>query len=540
MKGKSLLIALICLFGIQSYAQQRYLEPVFDEVEVLSDQVYGVNHTVLLLPVLGRIVPQPLTMDVYHPAGDTLEARPVVIVLHTGNFLPIQINAGVTGTKSDSAVVEICTRLARMGYVAISADYRLGGNPLAATQPERAFGLINAAYRGVQDVRTCIRFLKRGADEGSNSLRIDTSKITVWGNGTGGYIALAAATLDQYIKIVTTQQPAGKFLISQPGGMPVPMIIEPINGDINGETILGVVPAGFPGLPPGDTLALPNHPGYSSDFQLAVNLGGALGDISWMDENSTAVISFHVPNDQFAPYQTAVLVVPTTNDPIVEVQGSLLLQRRAAELGLNEAFSVVNDDMTESARAASAKAGHEYIEGLFPLNTPPTGLPTVNGAPWDWWDPAIWNAIPHPNAGQGGVPAGATYHVVASLSNPTMSAEQGRAYIDTIMGYFAPRAAALFGLVADELLSVPELNKRDIGLSVWPNPSSGTFQIRTDVDHPMQSIRIYDVSGKIALQRPRLGVNQIEINHHTLPGGLYYIEIILDKGRVVEPVLLRP
>ena len=43
-----------------------------------------------------------------------------------------------------------------MGYVVASIDYRTGWNPLAATQSERTYQLINAAYRGVQDARTAL------------------------------------------------------------------------------------------------------------------------------------------------------------------------------------------------------------------------------------------------------------------------------------------------------------------------------------------------------------------------------------------------
>ena len=97
-------------------------------------------------------------MDVYQPSGDTETSRPLVLVFHTGNFLPNVLNGQISGTKKDSSVVEICTQLARRGYVAASVDYRVGWNPLASTQPERALGLIQAAYRGLQDGRNAIRY----------------------------------------------------------------------------------------------------------------------------------------------------------------------------------------------------------------------------------------------------------------------------------------------------------------------------------------------------------------------------------------------
>lgn len=48
-----------------------------------------------------------------------------------------------------------------MGYVVASVDYRLGWDPVNTSKDIRVFSLINAAYRGVQDASTCIRFSKR-------------------------------------------------------------------------------------------------------------------------------------------------------------------------------------------------------------------------------------------------------------------------------------------------------------------------------------------------------------------------------------------
>jgi hypothetical protein len=423
-----------------------------------------------------------------------------------------------------------------MGYVAVAADYRLGWNPFAQTQPERALGLINAAYRGVQDARTCVRFFKRDVTESGNTYRIDTGKIVMWGQGTGGYISLAAATLDNYIKIVTTEQPVGKFLADLNGdSIPDPMVIEPYNGDIYGDSIVGLSPGGA--VPAGDTLALPNHPGYSSDFHLTVNMGGALGDISWLDENSPPMISFHVVNDQFAPYESAILVVPTTDDPIVEVQGSLTAVTKANELGLNDAFSVVDDEYTDAAKAASAVAGHDYQEGLYPFNIPLNILQQANGSPWNWWSVEKWDTIVHPNAGMGGLPAGVSYHFVASLSDMTMSAEKSRTYIDTIIGYYAPRAFEALGLDST-INSVPQLDKSLVSLLVSPNPSYGRLTFQSSPDFEMQAVRILDITGKLVLNRPSVRASQLEVDHSGLAPGTYLVEIRFEKGIVTEKVIL--
>ncbi|MEO7176909.1 MAG: alpha/beta hydrolase, partial [Saprospiraceae bacterium] len=329
MKNRYLLAIVLAFACILPGTAQRYLTSVFDNV-TLQTKVYGYNWTVLTVPVTGNPLLQPLVMDLYEPAGDTETARPLVIYLHTGNFLPFPQNQSPSGTIKDSATVEIATRLTKMGYVVAVADYRLGWNPVATTQDERINTLINAAYRGVQDARTCIRHCKLNAA----AYKIDSTKITLFGQGTGGYIALAAATLDDIAKISNTTTPPNKFI----GTNGFPMVLGFVNGNI-WATDYGVVPAG-PLI--GDTLCQPNNVGPSSDFQLAVNLGGALADISWLEGDHPAILSIQSPTDPFAPYTTGVVIVPGVNLPVVEVQGSYIVQQTATNLGNNDAFQNVN------------------------------------------------------------------------------------------------------------------------------------------------------------------------------------------------------
>ena len=71
--------------------------------------VYGANIGIITqAPAL-----EELTMDVYTPEGDEATDRRVVVLLHTGTFLPAIVNGQATGDKSDNTLVELCTRLAR-------------------------------------------------------------------------------------------------------------------------------------------------------------------------------------------------------------------------------------------------------------------------------------------------------------------------------------------------------------------------------------------------------------------------------------------
>ena len=132
-----------------------------------------------------------------------MEERPLLLYFHTGNFLPQYANGSAVGKKNDSCAVAICTEFAKKGYVVASCDYRIsGGAPLPRRQSERASSLVQAIYRGVQDSRTAVRFFRKSQNEDGNPYRIDGDKIGMIGDGTGGYITLASAAINNYADII--------------------------------------------------------------------------------------------------------------------------------------------------------------------------------------------------------------------------------------------------------------------------------------------------------------------------------------------------
>jgi hypothetical protein len=316
---KKILYPFFCLIYLTITAtglaqDRRYLDPVFEEVLVSDEIVLARNYTILpwlINPSSGHTFKQSLTGQFYTPAGDTETERPLIIYLHTGNFFPYPTNGSCSGTIRDSSIVEMATRLAKMGYVVVAVNYRQGWNPFEQNKLIRRFFLINAIYRGVQDVNTYVRYFRRSVAEFGNPHGIDPERITVWGQGTGGYLSFAAAYLRRYDQILTTSDPL-KFILPTPLG-DVPMVMEQYNGTIDASgpgTIVDTSYHVITQLPPGDTLCTPNHVGYSSDFALCVNLGGALSDSTWLEAGNIPLISFHVPSDVFAPCETDVINVP--------------------------------------------------------------------------------------------------------------------------------------------------------------------------------------------------------------------------------------
>ncbi len=504
---------------------QRYTTEIFTEVDVTEDVVYGENATVLFQFVEEAKL-EELICDVYEPAGDEMEDRPLVLVFHSGNFLPPVINGQIIGSRKDSSVVEFCTQLAKRGFVAVSVSYRLGWNPLAATQAARATGFIQALYRGIQDGRTAIRYFKSTELEESNPFRIDSDNISCLGVGAGGYIVLGMVGLDDYSELLNTTNPATKFILDlDSDGIPETAMIDTLYaGDIEAKK-LAIAPESILGFLEGDTLNYPNHPDYNSDFQLGINIGGGVGDISWLEDQTVPCISIQSINDLFTPYNDLPLIVAPF-DPVVNIQGSQKIGEYQESNGINQKWKDFNffDPITELAITNSVLADHPYYEGVFPYAQDPNSLGIHEGVVIDWWDPEAmepsglinmpWNMAAHPNGG--------TYHEVALQLNENMSAEKARANIDTLMKYIIPRMMISLELPITSATHEIEKNKSSLLLS--PNPMSDYLLIETE-KNSINSIQIFDGRGKLAFHQEEINASQYIFDRLELRAGIYFLKV---------------
>lgn len=511
-----LLSGLLLALFLPSQAQNRYLDQIFTQVSV-TPAIYGSNFTVLTISTTGHTARQPLVMDVYQPVGDTEVARPLIIYCHTGNFLPwlnpatgVTINGACGGTKNDPGAVETCTRLAKMGYVVASIDYRLGWRPDLLQEIQRRFTLINAAYRGVQDARTCIRFFRKSVAESGNPFKIDPNKIAIWGQGTGGYLSLNTAALDKYSEIITTSEP-GKFMLNAT----TPMVIEAYNGDPYGvQTTPGIVDALYgavTGFPVGDTLYVPNHIGYSSDFNLAINMGGALGDKAWLDANTPPILSFHVPLDPFAPCGDGTVIVPGFNFAVVNVTGSCGVQPIMDGLNNNDVFEqpgLLSDNLSTYARTIN-----NNTEAFYPLFRAPD-----DSAPWEW------NKI---------VPIGPTGPLDCNTDSTV-----ARMTIDTIIAYYAPRGCRALGLGCPGIsVSTENLFDADNVLVIQPNPAKSEMLFTTDADHPILAVELYDAAGRLVRNERAVHSSLYTLQRGVLNSGIYVAKIYFENGVSARKVI---
>ncbi len=493
-KSIPFIMALIVPFCVHA---QRYVSEVFSSVTVTSNIQYGENFSNF---PLGTFQLQPLIMDVYEPAGDPCLVRPVIVLMHTGSYLPRYCNGTPTGDKNDSATVEMANRFAKRGYVVANIDYRLGWNPLSSNVDVRRGTLLQAVYRSLQDAKACVRFLKKDAYT-NNVYKIDTNAIILGGQGTGGYIALNYISLDDPAELSIPK------LISGTTDPLVPIVAGQsyINQNIFGDL------DGFGGDPAFNNSN--NSPGYTNNVHFAFNMGGALGDSTWIEPGDAPTVAFHVVGDPFAPYYSGIVYVPG-NPPqaVIDVIGSGRVLELANQYGNNNCFSpnLFNDSFTQAANNVN-----NGVEGLFPFHM----IPAVQSGPWEWWDSltVVQGAL---LCGQNGT----DIHMNALITNGNMSKAKAMAYIDTVMGYLNPRIELCLNL-CQQVVGTPENESMESDFKISPNPAQDYVSIASKTSQHITAIELFDYTGRKISVPDLTGEGQYTLPIHHLASGTYFIKI---------------
>ncbi|MBS1546125.1 MAG: carboxylesterase family protein [Bacteroidetes bacterium] len=228
----------------QDCSNGRYVVPnLFPAIDSIPAVEFGSN-----IAVDGTT--QTLRMDIYAPANDALQDRPVVVVAFGGSF--------VQGDRGD--VAPLCSQLARMGYVAVAPDYRVGFFfPNTSTT-------MHAVQRCVHDLKAAIRFLRKSVAENNNPYGIDPDRIIISGVSAGAIGALHLTYMND------------------PAELPAPLVAD--------SAALG----GMEGLS--------GNPGYSSVPMACVSLSGALMDTTWIHPGDQHFAGIHETGDGIVPCYT--------------------------------------------------------------------------------------------------------------------------------------------------------------------------------------------------------------------------------------------
>lgn len=248
---RSVILSTLLAFALLADAQD-YVTPDQYAFRVDTDLIYGVDTN-----YMGLL--DTLRLDIYKPNGNADTQRPLVVFVHGGNWLG--------GCKDDpNGIVPMLQQMVKRGYVVSSVNYRLGwhkddyvSDPVAGCPLSfwpltyRAFYAADSAemkraiYRGMQDVKGAIRWMKARAAQDS----VCVDKVFVGGESAGGFIALATAFLDReaekpaacgalpdapvpYYKtlnLTTLNCVADTFTVS--GGMLARPDLGPVEGDLN-------------------------------------------------------------------------------------------------------------------------------------------------------------------------------------------------------------------------------------------------------------------------------------------------------------------
>ena len=195
----------------------RYTNRIFEEIDVTKNIIYA-NAPALNAGPYGTYHDESnttnidLKLDIHQPLGDSFTNRPAIIFIHGGAF--------VSGNKNHDDMKGFCDTFALRGYVTATIQYRLGMNVLDATSATRA------VYRGLQDGRSAVRYLRENAAE----YGIDPNSIYMAGSSAGGYIALQSVYMDD---VSEKPSAAGTYQYNDPTDLfpPYAQITAPNLGD---------------------------------------------------------------------------------------------------------------------------------------------------------------------------------------------------------------------------------------------------------------------------------------------------------------------
>jgi hypothetical protein len=505
-----------------SIGQTRYIDPIFSSFDVTPNILYSQNFSVLLESSFGVIptgtapIP-PLVFDLYEPTGDTEAERPLIIHLHTGTFAPIIHNGNPTGMRQDFATTTICEEYAKRGYVVANLEYRLGWDPNLATEAERATSLMKAVYRAIQDAKSAVRFFRSDYINNGNSYRIDTSRIILSGQGSGGWVAMGYATVD---KLAEIQLP--KFL----DGNAIPLIDTAVIGDWDG----------YGGDP---TLNMESNAGFSNDIHMVVSMGGGLGDLSWLEAGDVPMCAVHCPTDPIAIYSTGNVTVNGVNIT-TDISGSHDIIKKANMLGNNNKIITLYDSTTLVAKQVSntvvgtmdlgGTTITDEVDNLYPFVT---GNP-YESSPWDFWDSTATVDLIAPGVGltaQDGIDA----HLNGLLTNPDMGYLKAIAYINSSLAYFCPRIVNALDLPGNNV----NVEEQSISsqLDMYPNPAYSTVNIVASQE--ISKIEIFNTTGKLVALKEGLFNKTFQFSYLGLPSGVYFVNIYTPIGLNTKKLIIK-
>ena len=498
LKITRLAIAMVlCLAEVAVSQNYRYVNTIFPAALKTTGVVYG-TAPFLNSPYIdeSNTTVRNLVMDIYQPQNDTLTKRPAIIFAHAGGF--------ITGSRTVDDMVAFCDTFARKGYITATIDYRQGLEIFDNADLHYTRG----AYRGLQDGRTAVRFLRANAA----TYGIDTGKVYLAGSSAGSFIALNSVFMDS-------------------NELPVYV------GTVTYSAFLSTYS--------GPALGLPDI-GANLSFRGTANgvmsCWGGVGDTLTIGSNNpTPVFLIHGTADQTVPFNAAP---PFGYTGLSDVFGSNLINKRLTDIGIpaKETYFVSGQGHefygTNNGMWSNGTGGNAYWDtivvkatGYFWQLHKPTAAFTysVNGLSAEFSDQSqgalewLWNF------GDGST--GTNQNPVHSFANP--GTYNVRLYItnsikswDTISAPIT--VSAVSGILKTDHQSV----------KLYPVPAKGFVTILSDHQINPANIEVNSFYGMRKPVRTTQTANGIILDLTGWEKGFYLICIHTDDGILYKKLVI--
>ena len=486
MKQKLILFAFLT-FQIFSWSQDyRYTNSLFSSSTSISNVVYGSAPAIdgPLYTMEESTSPQNLVMDIFKPTGDTFALRPAIIFAHSGGFY--------TGNRNVNDMMAFCDLLARKGYVTATIDYRQGFSLIENIDMHGT----RAVYRGLQDGRTAVRYLRANA----TLYGIDPSKIYLVGSSAGAFIALHSIYLD-----TPAEKPTYAGIISYQNITPPFTHIAPDLG----------------GLDIGNNLTFNGMP------DAVVSMWGAVESTGLITvNNNTPVLLIHGEADTTVPFNTGS---PFGYSALTQTDGSNPINTKLDALGFTnkETYFVPGEGHelygTTNGTWSNGTGGNSYwpivlnkmVQFLWKQHKPlanyswtPNNLSvnyvdTSTGSLAWWWD-----------FGDG---------TFSNEQNPTHiyaanGSYQVKLYVENTIKSWDQITKTV------NVTNLSNVAESQIRFSISPNPTSSSVFVNCNTVFSTLNYQLSDVFGKIIINNTFTN-SANEISLATLSKGMYFLKI---------------
>ncbi len=491
MKNRIFIVSLLILTFLSWSQDRRYTANLFPSSTAINNVVYGSAPAINgpFFTVESSTTAQDLIMDIYQPTSDTFELRPAVIFAHPGGFL--------LGNRNADDMKALCDSLARKGYVTASIDYRKGFNLVGNTELHST----RAVYRGIQDGRTAVRFLRANAA----LYGIDPTKIYFVGSSAGSFIGLHAIYLDETSEIPQQIGVINYFNITPPFSHTAPN--------------LGPLDVG-------------NNLTFNGKPDAVVGMWGAIQSTNLITANNTTpVLLIHGEADATVNFNTGS---PFGYTALPQADGSNLINMKLDALGFtnketyfvagqghefygttngtwsngvggNAYLPIITNKITQFLwKRHKPSANYDWTSNLFSFSFNDT---SEGSLAW-WWD-----------FGDG---------TFSNEQNPThvysaIGTYQVKLYIENDIGSWDEITQSVV------VSNLSTAQNSGTSFSITPNPTAGDVRLSWDNNYATVNYQIYDVVGKLVSEKQMVKRGE-PIYLSELNYGLYFLKISTENG----------